>query len=80
MIFTLQDLRSRFHEQPFTPVRIVTTTNQTYDVYHPDMVLIASHFLIVGTPGEHGPDVAEAVTRIALVHITELRDLPTPAA
>lgn len=79
MIFTPDDLRNRFRDQPFTPVRIVTATNQTYDVYHPDMVMVGRTFVIVGMPGE-SPGVFEAVTRIALVHITELRDLPTPAA
>lgn len=77
MIFTPDDIRARFREQPFQPVRIVTTTGQTYDIHHPDLVFVASHFLMVGTPSRRRPDVADQVTRVALVHVTELRDLLT---
>jgi hypothetical protein len=76
MIFTPDDVRTRLREQPFTPVQLVTTTGQTYDIYHPDMVLVASHFLIVGTPNKVNPAYADQVTRLALVHLAELRDLP----
>ncbi len=78
MIFTPDDIQTRLREQPFTPIRIVTTTGQVYDIYHPDLVLVARHFLIVGTPSPNRPTVADQVTRVALVHVTELRDLPPP--
>ena len=80
MIFTAEDVQSRLRVQPFVPVRIVTTTGQLYDVYHPDLVFVARRFLEVGTPDRDNPTVADAVTRVALVHVTELRDLPVPAA
>jgi hypothetical protein len=78
MIFTPDDVQKRLRDQPFTPVRIVTTTGQTYDVHHPDLVLVAQRFLIVGTPSPDNPSRADQVTRIALVHVAELRDLPKP--
>jgi hypothetical protein len=78
MIFTPDDVQTRLREQPFTPLRIVTTTGQTYDVHHPDLVLVARRFLIVGTPSSENPSQADGVTRIPLVHVTELRDLPNP--
>jgi hypothetical protein len=62
------------------PVRIVTTTGQTYDIPHPDLVFIARRFLEVGTPDRDNPTVADMVTRVALVHVTELQDLPAAAA
>lgn len=76
MIFTHDDVQSRLRSRPFAPVRIVTTTGESYDIYHPDLVFVARRFLIVGTPSADLPNVADAVTRIALVHVTELRDLP----
>ncbi len=80
MIFTADDVQARLREQPFVPVRIVTTTGQTYDVYHPDLVFVARRFIEVGTPDRDNPTVADAVTRVALVNVTELRDLPVPTA
>ena len=77
-MFSADDIQARLRQRPFTPVRIVTTTNETYDSYHPDLVLVARRFLIVGTPSSENPSQAEQVTQLALVHVTELRDLPIP--
>lgn len=79
MIFTPDDVQARLRERPFAPVRIVTTTNQTYDIYHPDLVLVARRFLVVGLPSTENPSQADQVTRVALVHVAELRDLPALA-
>ena len=75
-MFSPDDIQSRLRERPFPPLRIVTTTNQTFDVYHPDLVLVARRFLIVGLPSTENPSQADQVTRVALVHVAELRDLP----
>ena len=76
MIFTPDDVQARLRDRPFLPVRIVLTTGQSYDIYHPDLVLVGRRFLIVGTPSSENPSHADLVTRVALVHVSELRDLP----
>ena len=78
MIFTADDIQARLRGHPFEPLRIVTTTGQTYDVYHPDLVLVGRRFVIIGTPSAENPAHIDGVTRVALVHITEMRSLPTP--
>lgn len=78
MICTADDIQARLCERPFSPMRIVTTTAPTYDVYHPDLVMVGRHFLMVGLPSSENPTQADQITRIALVHIAELRDLPNP--
>ena len=80
MIFTHDDVLARLRDRPFQPMRIVTTTDQHYDIYHPDLVWVGRRFLMVGTPSPDVPTVFDQVTRIALVHVTELRDLPVPIA
>lgn len=80
MMFTPGDMRSRLREMPFRPVRVVTTTGDGYDVFHPDLVLVGRRFLIVGTPASDLPNIADSVTRIELVHVAELRDLAPPPA
>jgi hypothetical protein len=77
MIFTPDDVQNRLRERPFTPLRIVTTTGQAYDVFHADLVLVARRFLIVGIPSSENPGHADMVTGVALVHVAELRDLPS---
>jgi len=77
MIFTRDDIVSRLREQPFTPLQIVTTTGQVYDIHHPDLMIALRNHLMVGTSSPDEPSVADRVTRVALVHVTEIRDLPT---
>jgi len=82
MSFTPELIKERLRGPQFVPFRLVTTTNQDYDIYHPDMVFVGMRFVIVGTPSNDNPAFADSVSRIALMHITEMRDLPalaTPA-
>jgi hypothetical protein len=56
-----------------------TTTGQTYDVYHPDLVMVGRRALIMGTGGAENPTQFD-VTRLVLLYVSELRDLPTSAS
>ena len=76
MIITPKDMRDRLHEQPFAPLRILTTTGNTYDIYHPELVMVGDHFLMVGMPSAKGPGIASQITRVALIHVCEVQDLP----
>ena len=78
MIFTHDNIRSRLEDESFVPLRIVTTTGRAFDVYHPDLVWVGRTFLMVGTPTTDDPSTFENVSRIALVHVVELQDLPRP--
>ncbi len=76
MIFTPELVKDRLRGQPFTPVQIVTTTGQTYDIRHPDLVVVALDFLMIGLPSSKDPAIATGhFTRVALAHVAELRDL-----
>jgi len=76
MIFTPNSVKARLREQPFRPLQIVTTGGQTHDVWHPDLVFVTEESLIVGLPSAKDPSIsAGLVTRVALAHVTELRDL-----
>lgn len=79
MIFTSDHIRARVRKQPFVPLRLVLSTNQTYDVRHPDAMLVMRRYVNVALPASDNPDDPEMETRIPLVHITELRDLPVTA-
>jgi hypothetical protein len=76
MFFTPNNIKDRLRRTPFTPLRILTTTGNAYDVFHPDLVWVGASYVIVGTPSEHDPSIFERENRVALVHICELQDLP----
>ena len=76
-MFTADAIQARLWERPFGPLRIVTSTGQTYDIYHPDLVLVARRFLVIGLSSAENPSQADQVTRVSLLHVTDLQDLPT---
>jgi len=59
------------------PLRIVTSSGQSYDVTHPELVLVGTRALIIGTPSNENPDIFEAASRVALMHVSDLQDIPT---
>ena len=81
MIFTPESVKARLREQPFRPLQIVMTSGQMHDIWHPDLVFVTEESLIVGLPSAKNPSIAAGlVTRVALAHVTELRDLVRPGA
>ena len=76
-MFSPDDIQARVRQQPFVPLRIVTTTGQTYDVYHPELVMVGRRSLEIGFPSAENLAHYEQVTRVALLHVTEVQELPT---
>ena len=52
---TLQTFRELLSRRPFQPFRLVTSSGETYDVWHPEMAMLTRTSLLVGT------DVADGV-------------------
>jgi hypothetical protein len=75
-MFTAEEIRARLRESPFVPVEIVTTAGDVHGVHHPDMVIVTRRYLDIGQPTADSPGVAELINRVAILHITELRDIP----
>lgn len=75
-MFTANDIRARIKVQPFKPVRIVTSSGQTYDVFHPGMILIGQRELTVGRPSSGDPSIYEQTDQVSVLHVTALEDLP----
>jgi hypothetical protein len=75
-MFTSEDLRARLKGKPFVPVRIVTSSGQSYDITHPDLVVIGKRDLFIGIPSNDNPDIYDASSRIAILHISDMQDIP----
>lgn len=78
-MFTPDDLQARIKEQAFVPVRIITTTGQMFDIYHPDLIMIGRRSITVGTASTDNPRQYDHLTRIAILHIAALQDLAVPS-
>ena len=76
-----EDVRQKLREVPFQPFRIVTSSGQTYDVWHPDSVLATRHVLYVGVYLPNRPNEPDRAASVSVLHLTDLQPLPTtPAA
>lgn len=75
-MITADDFRTKVKHQPFEPFRIVTSAGQEYDVQHPDLVLIGTRWVIVGKPSNKNTEFAEQETKISLLHVKALENLP----
>jgi hypothetical protein len=75
-MFTAEGIQSRLRERPFRPLRIVVSEGQQFNVYHPDLVLVGHRDLTIGLPREPSSSIYDRVTRVALVHVVALEDLP----
>jgi hypothetical protein len=55
-MFTPDDIQARLRQKPFTPVRIVLSTGETYDIHHPDLAIMGRRFLMIGLPSSENPE------------------------
>lgn len=78
-MFVASDIRDRVRATPFVPLRIVTSTGQEFDIYHPDLVMIGKRYLEIGMASNDEPGIFDVVTRVAILHITAMQDLPFPS-
>jgi hypothetical protein len=76
MVFTADDIQARLRERPFVPVRVVTSSGQSYDITHPDLVLTGRRFLIIGAASNDNPTQIETASRVAVMHVVDLQDIP----
>jgi hypothetical protein len=78
-MFTADDIQTRVRQQPFTPLRIVTSSGESFDIYHPDLIMVGRRYLILGTASTENPRQFDKETRVAVMHVTALADLPVSA-
>jgi hypothetical protein len=78
-MFTADDIQARVRERPFVPLRVVTSSGESYDLHHPDLIMVGRRFLILGTASTENPTQFERASRVAILHVSDLQDLPASA-
>jgi hypothetical protein len=77
-MFTPDEIQARLRTRPFIPLRIRLTDGPILDVFHPDLVLVGRRDVTVGQASTENATQYDRVTRVAIMHITALEDLPMP--
>ena len=68
-----EDLRKFVRKRPFFPFRIYVTDGQTYDIRHPDQIIVLRSRAVVGAGSDS--DFPEHLEHIALVHIVRIKEV-----
>ena len=76
-MFTPEEIQARLREKPFRPLRIVASENLRFEIHHPDLVLVGRRDLIIGSASPDSPTIYDRVTRVALVHVVAIEELPS---
>lgn len=69
------DIRERIARKPFSPFRIRTSSGESYDVTHPDLIIVMKRLLVVGTPASNGDPDEERAHVLSVMHVTALETL-----
>ncbi|MFL5244779.1 MAG: hypothetical protein ACJ8FY_21975 [Gemmataceae bacterium] len=72
------DIQNRIRERPFLPFRLMTSSGQSFEVAHPELIMVSPRSLIVGTATKEDPSQFDQVARVALMHVTALEDMAIP--
>ena len=73
---THDDLHHAAHRQPFEPCRVVLTTGTTYNVRHPDLIMVGRRAVIFGVTNEPEGTAFDRTIKVDLLHIVAIKDLP----
>jgi hypothetical protein len=72
-----EELREHLIQRPFQPFRMYVTDGASYDVRHPDLLLVGKRSAVVGLTSTPEDVYFERTARVDLLHIVRLEPLST---
>jgi hypothetical protein len=75
-MISANDIRERIARKPFLPFRIRTSSGDSYDVLHPEFVIVMKRLLVVATPATNWDVDEERAHVLSILHVTALESLP----
>jgi hypothetical protein len=73
---TREELHLAARHQPFEPFRIHLTTGATYDIRHPDLIMVGQRSAIIGLAKEPHATAYDLTMKVDLLHIVGIEELP----
>jgi hypothetical protein len=73
------ELQEAARRQPFRPFRLVISTGATYDVRHPDLIMVGRHSAIIGTTTDPAGTAYEGTIIVDLLHVVGIELLTASA-
>jgi hypothetical protein len=63
--------------RPFEPFRIEVSDGTSYEVRHPELVMVGRRAIVIGVPAEGQYPVYERTETVSLGHVVKLIPLPS---
>lgn len=73
---TSEDLRIYARRKPFLPFRMVLTTGETFDVQHPDLIMVGERSAVIGITNNPNKAVYNRSFLVDLLHVVGVEELP----
>jgi hypothetical protein len=73
---TQAELRDAARRQPFEPFRLVLTTGATYDIRHPDLLMVGRRSAIIGITEDGQGTAYDRTIKVDLLHVVGIEELP----
>jgi hypothetical protein len=71
-----EELAELIRVRPFTPLRVHLTTGETYDITHPDQVIVLRQRVDIGLQPDPKTGVVDRVEHCSLLHVVRVEELP----
>lgn len=74
-----EELRDALKQQPFQPFRLVMTDVASFEIRHPDLLMVGLRTATVGLTGQPGQTFYERTVKVDLLHVIRIEPLETAA-
>ena len=78
-IVTATDFHSVLRVRPFVPFRVVTSDGTSYEIRHPELVMVAVSSAVIGYPTPGEPMTMARYDIVSMFHIVRLEPMPEAA-
>ena len=75
-----EELAQLIRRKPFQPLRLHLTTGQTYDIRHPEFIIIQRQSAEVGVDPDPNTGVVDRVEYISLLHVVRAHNIDSPTS
>ena len=66
------DMLRALRQKPFTPFRVEVSDGSSYEIRHPELVMVGLGAVIIGIPAAGQPQVYERAETVSLGHVVKL--------
>jgi len=78
MVVNHEELREAARQQPFMPFRVLLTTGDTYDIRHPDLIMVGRRSVIIGIAKNAKQPGYDRTLKVDLFHVVGIDELSAP--